>query len=155
MAVDMFLKLDGVKGESHDDKHKGEIDILSFSWGASQLSTEPAGSGKASVHDFSIGHVLDLASPKLALACATGQHIPTGLLTVRKAGKTPVEFLKITMTDVLVSSFSWGESHGTAPTDQFSLNFSKIQITYKPQRPDGTLGTAETVVILNPDRPQG
>jgi type VI secretion system secreted protein Hcp len=84
------------------------------------------------------------ASPKLMLACASGEHIKKAVLTCRKAGKDQQEFMVVTMNDLLVSSYQTGGSgHGDiVPTDQISLNFAKIEISYKPQKPDGTLGAA-------------
>src|SRR5690348_6092500 len=99
MAVDMFLKLDGIKGESLDSKHKDEIQIESFSWGLAQTGTMSAGmgggAGKVNVHDISVTKYVDKSSPELMLACCNGKHIPSGLLTVRKAGEKPLEYLKI------------------------------------------------------------
>ena len=150
MAVDMFLKLDGIDGESTDAKHKGEIDIESFSWGASNSGSAAhgggAGAGKVSMQDFSFTTRVNRASPKLFLACATGQHIKSALLTIRGSGREQAEFLKVTMSDVLVSSYKQdGSSEGDeVPTDQISMNFSKIQVSYSSQRPDGSLDSAAT-----------
>ncbi len=148
MAVDMFLKLDGIDGESADAKHKNEIDIESFSWGASNSGSASAGggagAGKVAMQDFSFTTQVSKASPRLFLACATGQHIKTALLTIRRAGREQAEFLKVTMSDVLVSSYKQdGSSEGDeVPTDQVSMNFSKIQVSYSPQRADGSLDSA-------------
>jgi len=148
MAVDMFLKIDGIDGESKDSKHSGEIDIESFSWGATQQGSSShgggAGAGKVSMQDFHFVKKYDKSSPKLMLACANGQHIPKVVLTVRKAGKEQQEFIKITFTDILVSSYQSGGSHNgeLIPTDQISLNFAKIESEYKEQQKDGTLGAA-------------
>src|SRR5215831_10842790 len=100
MAVDMFLKLDGIEGESKDHKHAGEIELLSFSWGVSNSSQVGCaggggGAGKANFSSFSFMKRVDSATPQLMLSCATGEHIKSGLITVRKAGEKPVEFLKI------------------------------------------------------------
>lgn len=109
MAVDAFLKLDGIPGESQDDKHKGEIDIMSFSWGASNVSSTSSGSGggagKVSVQDFSFSKSTDVSSPQLFLHCANGQHINSAVLTVRKQGQ---DYVKWTLTNVLVSSYQTG-----------------------------------------------
>lgn len=147
-AVDYFLKMDGIEGESYDHKHKGEIDLESWSWGETQAGTHSGGggggAGKVAMQDFHFVMKVNKASPKLMLACANGQHIPKAVLTCRKAGKEQQEFLKVTMTDLLVSSFQTGGSGHSdiVPTDQISLNFSKIEIEYKEQKPDGTLGGA-------------
>ena len=131
MAVDMFLKLDGVSGESADSKHKNEIEILSFSWGVEQQGTvSPRQGGKVSINDFHFVHKFDKATPALMLSCATGKHIPTGLLTVRKAGKEQVEYLKIKLTDCIISSFQTGGSGHIAPSESFSINFTNVQVNY-------------------------
>jgi type VI secretion system secreted protein Hcp len=143
MAVDMFLKLDGIDGESKDAKHKGEIDIESFSFGASNPGSTSGGTGggagKVSMQDFSFTTQVNKASPKLFLACASGQHIKTALLTVRKAGGQQQDFLKITFSDVTVSGYHEGAADASdTPTDQVSLNFSKIHVSFSGQKPDGS-----------------
>ncbi len=146
--VDYFLKLEGIEGESQDSKHKAEIDLDSWSWGEAQTGSHVAGggggAGKVSMQDFHFTMRLNKASPKLMLACASGDHIKSALLTCRKAGKEQQEYLKIKMTDLLVSSYMTGGSGGAdiLPVDQISLNFSKIEFEYKEQKPDGTLGGA-------------
>ena len=148
MAVDYFLKIDGIEGESHDSKHKGEIDLQSWSWGESQTGTHSGGggggAGKVSMQDFHFVMKCNKASPKLMLACATGEHIPKAVLVCRKAGKDQQEFLKVTLTDVLVSSYQTGGSahSDVIPTDQISMNFAKIEKEYKEQKADGSLGGA-------------
>jgi type VI secretion system secreted protein Hcp len=144
-AVDYFLKIEGVDGESTDDKHKGEIDIDSFSWGETQSGTHSGGggggAGKVVMQDLHFTTKMSKATPKLMLACATGEHFKKATLICRKAGKEQQEFLKITLSDLLVSSYqTGGSSHGgVVPTDQFSLNFAKIEYEYKPQKTDGSL----------------
>ena len=147
-AVDYFRKIDGIEGESHDSKHKNEIDLESWSWGETQSGTHSGGggggAGKVHMQDFHFVMKINKASPKLMLACATGEHIKKATLTCRKAGKEQQEFLKIEFDDLLVSSYQTGGSgHGDiVPTDQISLNYSKIHFEYKEQKPDGTLGGA-------------
>ncbi len=147
-AVDYYLKIDGIAGESTDSKHKGEIDIESFSWGVTQSGAHAAGggggAGKASFQDFHFVMKINKASPKLMLACANGEHIKKATLVCRKAGKEQQEFMTVTMSDLLISSFQTGGSgHGDIlPTDQISLNFAKIEFEYKEQKADGTLGGA-------------
>jgi type VI secretion system secreted protein Hcp len=143
--VDYFLKLDGIDGESTDAKHKGEIDVLSYSIGATNAGTHAGGggggAGKVNFQDIHISKKTDKASPKLMLACASGQHIKEGKLVCRKAGGDQQEYLTIKLTDLLVSSYQLGGSHGdVVPNDQFSLNFSKIEFEYKPQDEKGALG---------------
>jgi type VI secretion system secreted protein Hcp len=145
-AVDYFLKLDGVEGESQDSKHKGEIDLESWSWGESQTGTMAygggGGAGKVTMQDFHFVMKVNKASAKLLLACANGEHIKKATLTCRKAGKEQQEFLKITFTDCLVSSYQTGGSghSDVLPTDQISLNFAKIEFEYKEQLTTGALG---------------
>jgi len=147
-AVDFFLKIEGIDGESADHKHKGSIDLESWSWGESQSGTHSSsgggGAGKVSMQDFHFVMKMNKASPKLMLACAEGEHIKKAVLTCRKAGKDQQEFLKITLSDLLVSSYQTGGSGHSdiIPTDQISLNYSKIEFEYKEQKPDGTLGGA-------------
>jgi|SRR5712692_1358321 len=143
MAVDMFLKLDGIKGESADDKHKGEIHIESFSWGMNQTGTHGAGggggAGKVSVHDISITKFVEKSSCDLMYHCASGKHIPSGLITVRKAGEKPLEYLKIKLTDILVSSvLESGHGGGDKLTEAVTLNFAKFQVDYQEQKQDGS-----------------
>jgi len=146
-AVDYFLKLEGIEGESTDDKHKNEIDVLSFSFGVTQTGTHSGGggggAGKAVFQDFHFVMKVNKASPKLFLFCANGEHIKSAVLTARKAGTEQQEYLKWKLTDLLVSSYQTGGSSGdVVPTDQISLNFSKIEVEYKPQKADGTLDAA-------------
>lgn len=143
MAVDMFLKLDGIKGESQDAKHKDEIQIESFSWGVNQTGTMAhgtgGGAGKVHVNDISITKYLDKSTPELMLACCNGKHIPNGLITVRKAGEKPLEYLKIKLTDILISSVqNAGSPSHDSLSESLSLNFSKFQVEYQPQGKDGS-----------------
>lgn len=144
--VDYFLKIDGIEGESNDTKHKNEIDVQSWSFGASQdgitFTGGGLGAGKVNVHDFSFTMSANKASPKLFLACATGQHIKKAVLTCRKAGKDQQEYLVWTFTDLLISSFQTGGS-GTAdviPLDQIAFHSTEVVIEYKEQKQDGTMG---------------
>lgn len=143
-AVDYFLKADGIDGESTNDRHRGEIEIESFSWGATQSGTEATGggggAGKVSFQDLHFTMKTSKASPKLMLACATGEHIKQVVLTGEVSGKKGQKFLEIRMEDVLVSSFQQGGSADNYPTESVSMNFSKIVFTYYPVNPDGSLG---------------
>jgi len=147
VAVDYFLKIDGVPGESADAKHKGEIQLESFSWG----ETHPGGggmgggggAGKVQMQDFVVTMLVSKASPKLMLGCATGKHYKEAVLTVRKAGKSQQEFLIFKFTDVIVTSYQTGGSaQSDLVVDQASLGFSTIQLDYRPQKADGSLDAA-------------
>ncbi|HTR76748.1 MAG TPA: type VI secretion system tube protein Hcp [Gemmatimonadaceae bacterium] len=147
MAIDMFLKLDGIDGESTDSKHKNEIEISSFSWGASNptsigSATGGIGAGKVHLSDLNITTGMNKASPKLFLACSSGQHIATGTLSVRKAGGTQLDYLTYTLTEVLVSSYNTSGGGGSdTPMESISLAFAKIEMSYAPQGADGKLGS--------------
>ena len=143
MAMDIFIKIGDLKGESIDDKHKDEIQVLAWSWGMSQSGTTHAGpgggAGKASFQDLSITHYIDKSSPNLMMACANGKHFSEALLTVRKAGEKPLEYLKVTMTDLIVTSCTTGGSGGEDRlTENVPLNFAKFKVEYTPQKKDGT-----------------
>ena len=148
MAIDAFLKLEGVKGESVIKGHQGEIDVLAWSWGLSSSGSFHAGggggSGKANFQDLSITKWVDRSSPTLALYTANGDHFKEAKLVVRKAGKKPLEYIIITMNDVLVSSVSTGGSGGEDRlTENITLNFRKVKYHYKMQKPDGSGDTAK------------
>jgi type VI secretion system secreted protein Hcp len=147
MADDYYLKIDGVQGESTDQQHPGEIQLESWSFGESNpVSPAPGGAGigagKVHMQDFRFATKIDKAGPPLFLACATGKHIPSVVLTCRKAGGTPLDFLRVTLNDVVVSSYGTSSSGGgeVVPTEEVSLAFSKITFEYQVQRADGSGG---------------
>jgi type VI secretion system secreted protein Hcp len=144
VAVDYFLKIEGVSGESADSKHKGEIQLESFSWSETHPGSAASGgggaAGKVHMQDLVVTMAVSKASPKLMLACATGKHHKEAVLTVRKAGKSQQEFLIIKLKEVIVTSYSTGGSEQSdLPLDQASLGFSTILLEYKPQKADGSL----------------
>jgi len=145
MAVDYFLKIKGIEGESKDSKHTNEIDVLSFSWGETQTGTHAGGggggAGKVSMQDFHFVMKTNKASPKLLLACANGEHIPEAIMVCRKAGKDQQDFMKLKFYDLLVSSYQTGGSStgDEIPMDQISLNYAKIEYEYREQNADGTM----------------
>lgn len=150
MAVDMFLDIKGeIGGESQDAKHKGEIDVLAWSWGMSQSGSfhtgGGGGAGKANFQDISITKWIDKSSPILMLYCANGDHFTDAKLTVRKAGKKPLEYLKISMKDVLITSVSTGGSGGEDKlTENVTLNFRTVKVEYQEQKSDGSGEAAKT-----------
>jgi type VI secretion system secreted protein Hcp len=141
-AVDYFLKIEGIPGESKADGHKDEIDVASWSWGASASS--PSGSARASSRpcpsDIVFTKLLDKASPLLAGKTVTGTPIAKATLTARKAGEKQQEYLKVEFTDILVSSYQTGGASQSLPMESVSFNFSKMTIEYKEQRADGSVG---------------
>jgi type VI secretion system secreted protein Hcp len=130
-AVDYFLKLDGISGDSTDAQHKDEIEVLSFSWGVTQTGIVDGGggggAGKANLQDFHFVAGFGKASPQLMLSCATGKHIREAVLIGRGARGVADEFIKVRLSDILVTSYQAGGSDDAVPTDQFSMNFAKIE----------------------------
>ncbi len=142
MASDMFLKIDGIEGESVDSTHTNEIELLTVDWSMSQGATmhtgTGGGAGKVSVNDLTLTHTVDKASPILMQTCMSGKHIAKAVLTVRKAGEKPLEFYKVTMTDVMVTSVQPTGSNGdSGMIETVGLAFSKVKIEYQPQGADG------------------
>jgi type VI secretion system secreted protein Hcp len=128
-AVDAFLQIDGIKGESQDDKHKGWIEISSFSWGVTNASsigsaTSGAGAGKASMQEIHITKNTDKASPLLMQACANGKHYAQVTLQMRKAGGDT--YMTYVLTDVLISSFQASGGGGDNPTESVTLRFARM-----------------------------
>jgi len=171
-----FLKIEGIEGESQDAKHRNEIELLNFSWSERQSGTFAlgggGGAGKVKMEDAQFVMNFNKASPKLMLACATGEHIKQAVLTCRKAGKEQQPFIKMNFTDLIVSSFETngngvGSYSYTGGTDQggwnlddwnktdrqaaalplnfVGINFATIEIEYKQQNADGTLGAGSRV----------
>ena len=143
MASDYLLEIDGIKGESQDKKHGGTIEVSSFSWGMSQPASAAsgggAGSGKVSFQDIHFTTTVSKASPPLAQACAAGTHIKKATLFVRKAGGKQDDFYTVLLEDCIVSSYQSGGSGDQLPSEQVSINFSKIKFEYKEQAADGSL----------------
>jgi type VI secretion system secreted protein Hcp len=144
MATDWFLKIDGIRGDSVDDRHAGEIDVLAWSWGVSQPKNAGpgrggAGAGKADTGALTITTGVGRATPELFLSCVSGRHLSKVVLTGRKSGGKPIEFLLITFTDVQVSSVDLqGDTAANLPTHDLTLSFGQVSITHRAQRPDGS-----------------
>ena len=142
--VAYYLKIDGIPGESKDSKHADEIELESFSWGETNAGSSSGGggggTGRVAMQDFHFTMRINKASPLLFLYCASGEHIAKAVLTATKAGKTQLDYLKWTFSDFVVSSYQTGGSTGDIiPMDQVSFNFSKIEVAYRVQKPDGSL----------------
>jgi type VI secretion system secreted protein Hcp len=145
MALEAFLKIEGIPGESRKQGHADEIDIFSFSFGASNPTTVGKGTGagasQVNISSFNIMKATDLSSTALFLRCAKGEHIPTAIITLRKAGGTnPLEYLQYKFTKVYVDSIQWSGASGgdDTPTESLSLAFEKVEIVYSSQADDGT-----------------
>ncbi len=144
---DFFLKIDGVEGESQDDKHKNEIHITSFSIKATNAGSghtdKGSGVGKAHVHDIDVTKEVDKASPNIFLNCVTGKHHPKATIVARKAGEKPHEYLKITLEEVFISDYQLrAKKDGETPVESFSLNFASVEQEHKVQNADGSAGAA-------------
>src|SRR5262245_23809654 len=147
MAKDMFVKIGSLKGESTDKNHAGEFDTLSWSWGISNSGSAHQGggmgAGKARVQDFSFTKYVDKGTPDLMLACCNGKHFDKAVLTVRKAGENPLEYLQITMENLIITNISTGggvADEGDRLTENVTLNFAKVKVQYKEQTAKGTVG---------------
>ena len=150
MSLDMFIKIASLKGESVDKTHAGEIDVLAWSWGLSNSGSAHvgggAGAGKVNVQDLSFTKYIDKSTPDLLLGACNGKHYDNALLTVRKAGEKPLEYLKITMTEVLVTSMSQGGSGGEDRlTENVTLNFAKVKVEYVEQTAKGGKGATPSM----------
>lgn len=151
MSVDMFLKFGSIDGDSKVAGHEDEIEVLGWSWGAHQSGTmhrgRGGGAGKVSVQDMTINKWVDQATPNLWKLCCNGKHEDEAILTIRKAGgDSPVEYLKITLEEVLIADLQTGSAQGDEDvTETLTLNFAKFKLEYTPQEADGTGGaTVET-----------
>jgi len=154
-ASDMFLKLDGVVGESQDAKHKGEIDVLAWSWGESEgtARTRHGVLAAACIQDLSLTKFIDSSSPALIMNTMTGQTAPTAVLVVRKAGGAQIEYLRLTMKNVTISSYQTGGSGGEDRlTENVVLHFDSMQGQYQQQKPDGSVGSPITFDISENSR---
>ncbi|MBI5276023.1 MAG: type VI secretion system tube protein Hcp [Burkholderiales bacterium] len=139
MAVDMHIKIDTIAGHSEVKGFEGQVQLESFSWNMQQTTSFGAssggGAGKVNMGDLVFVHNVDKATPKLMIACCTGQHLKDAVLTCRKAGgDSAVDFLKITLTDVIVSSVApAGTNTGDTPTESVSLAFAEFKVEYQEQ----------------------
>jgi type VI secretion system secreted protein Hcp len=150
MAVDIFMQIPKVNGESTDKQFANAIDVVNWNWGMTQAGSAGtgtgSGTGKVNVQDISFTKYHDKASSTLLAACCSGQIFPTATLTMRKAGATPLVYMVLTMQSVTVS----GLSHATSNTDDkqtevVSLHFAHFTYQYTPQNADGSGGAAVTM----------
>lgn len=150
-AVDYYLKIDGIPGESTKKGMEEQIEVLSWSWGESNAGSFAGsgggGGGKVVMQDFHFSMQVCKASPKLMLACATGQHVKGATLTARKAGGTQGAYMTFKFTDLLISSYQIGGNGGSdiIPADQISFNYTKVEMEYKEQKTDGSMGNPVAV----------
>src|SRR5579863_509349 len=148
MTQDIFLKLTGIEGESTDSSHPNEIEVLTWDWSVSQQSNMHAGSGggagRCTVSDLTFEHYIDRATPNLTQYCLTGKHIDNAVLVMRKAGGKPLEYLRITLEDVLITQVKpVGNVNMRAPREEVRLSFARVKQEYAIQNAQG--GSAGTV----------
>lgn len=143
MSIDCHLKLDGVKGEATHAKHKDEIIILSWDWNEHNASCTVGGGsavGKATPGYISFAKRFDNASPTLARHCASGKHFKEATLSMSKAGGSQEDFMTVKLKEIYISAYNVNGSTGGDLMDNFSFSYGDIEVSYKPQKPDGTLG---------------
>jgi type VI secretion system secreted protein Hcp len=147
IRADYFLKIDGIDGESQDSKHKDEIQIKDFRMNVVNRGRQGDYKvGKAIFDDATFFSWVDQAYPKLQQACATGEKLPKAVLTCRKAGKNQMDYVRVTLSDLLITSCKLDLEDGPTPIVEFTIGFAKKQIEYKEQNADGTLGGAMTAM---------
>ncbi|MFZ1987280.1 MAG: type VI secretion system tube protein Hcp [Desulfatitalea sp.] len=144
MGFDAFMHIDGIQGESSDERHAGWIEILNFNLGVGQRVSRTAGSAggagaeRADLSEFTLAKLLDMATPQLALACAAGTHIDKIVVEICRAGKDKVKFMEYRFTNCLISAFSTSSDNGEFPVDDVAVNYGKIEWCYTRQsRADG------------------
>lgn len=152
MATDYFLLLDGIKGESLDDKHKDEIQLQSWSWGMTQTGSfsygSGGGAGKVAIQDVHFTKFLDVATSPILKHVTTGKHIATGKLTARKSGDTaPIDYLVVEFKDIIITSYQTGGSVGgdDVPLESLSIGFAEFKITYSKQDNKGVAAKQSAV----------
>jgi type VI secretion system secreted protein Hcp len=142
MALDTFIKIGSLKGESIVKGFEDQVQVMSWSWGMSQSGTthvgQGGGAGKVDVQDLSFTHYVDSSSPNLIKACCTGEHFDTATLTMRKAGGSALEYVTLTLTEVIITSVHVGGSAGEDMlSENVALNFAKFKYSYQPQDAKG------------------
>jgi type VI secretion system secreted protein Hcp len=143
MAFDTFIKIDGIEGESTDDKHAGWIEVVSYTSGVNQKASATASSvgggssERADFDDFTFVKQLDKASPKLALACADGTHISTIMVEICRAGTEKVKYMEYKMTNCIISSVKNAGGGGDIPSESVTIDFGKIEWAYTVQKRQG------------------
>ena len=140
MSVNIFVKVGDIAGESRDSRHRNEIEVLSWAWGLSNPGEPGNAAGRATFQNLMFTHLVDKASPRLMLACASGTHMEDARLTVRKTGTTtPHEFLSVLLGDVLVVGVeSAGTIEAGSLVERVTLGFARVDFEYKPQKVDGS-----------------
>ena len=148
MAFDAFAMIDGIEGESTDEKHQGWIELLNYNVGVNQKvsstasSAGGAGAERGDFEDFSFEKALDKSTPKLALACANGTHINNITIVIYRAGSDKIKFMEYRLTNCIISKVET-ESGGAFPFDKVSINYGKIQWIYTQQKRAGGVAAGQ------------
>lgn len=149
-ASDMFLKIDGIKGESTDKQHPGEIDVLAWSWGMARAFDAARGgmsTGRPCVSEMTFTKYLDVATPPLMANVMSGMTIPNAKFTLRKGGEAPLDYFVVELTGVLISSVQDSGGGGDVSVESIGLRFTTAKVTYRPQKADGSAGPAVSTII--------
>ena len=152
MSNDIFVKIDGIEGEAQDTMHPGAIEVTSWNWNIRQEARYMSGSGggaaKATVGDLTFIHCIDRATPNLAVFCFQGKRISQATLTMRKAGGTPFEYLKLSMYDVVITNVN-PAGGGSMAVETVSLSFTNMKQEYFLQSVSGgSLGAVTGIIDL-------
>jgi type VI secretion system secreted protein Hcp len=142
--AEIFMKVDGIMGESNDEKHKGELELLSFSFGLKNTGSVVGGGGGAGTADFAsfcFEKLYDRSSPALFLGTASGEHFKSATVTFRKPGGKQPEFLTYKFEDILFDQYDQGGSDEPPLLEDAGFKFREVTVSYRPQNPDGTLGS--------------
>ena len=141
-----FLKIDNVAGESADARHRGEIELTGWTLGVANAGSVTAGggaiAGRAEFQPLKVTQRVDRAIPPLVRLAAAGQHVATATLTCRRPGREAADYLKITLSDVLVAGVRLAETADAPPSAEIVFVYGRIVIEYRPQMPDGSMGPA-------------
>jgi type VI secretion system secreted protein Hcp len=148
-AESMWLKIDGCKGEAADKEHKDEMIVTAWNWGMTHPVSFRGGGrsgGETTVQELTVSKYVDKASPNLMKYCLNAKSLPEVVLTVRKRGEKPIDYIKIKMKEVIVSSLSaTGNGGEGTPMEAVGLSFEKVEVEYTPQKPDQTADGAVTL----------
>lgn len=143
MAFDAFIKIDGIDGESTDEKHADWIEVKKFSTGLNQQASATASSvggassERADFHGLTITKLIDKASPKLALACAAGTHIDSITLEICRAGDQKVKYMEYKMSNCIIGSVTTSGGEEEFPQEDVTIDFGKVEWAYTVQSRKG------------------
>lgn len=147
MSERWFLALDGIVGESTDERHPDEIEVASWSIGVTRSRSTTAGgggAGRADLQELQIAAPLSSASPQIFRLATTGAHLPKARLSGIRQGTHAHDFLTIELSEASVTRCRLGDDPESSALDEFSLDYSRITVTYRGQAADGSLSPPVT-----------